>query len=202
MQKKSITNLWELLRSPFVEDFLTVNGFLPHGSAYDRFCKLCKCMERYPNAPIVKVLRESYASMLPNEFPLELRFCKEIWKRTSECFLLGEIDKNSFHSEPMIQEEILPPSASDFSNHNVFLLNGLQIPSNTWKDWKAAATKTVQEQILHGKILGVLFPRDFQFRKPNLYAVECYLKGESADDCLWLSLRRPPVTKPLSTKQM
>ena len=78
-ENRLISNVTDLLECRDVKNLMTVNGFSPSGSAYDRFRILCLCAERQPHAPIILRLQSYLWNAFGCKLTLNGTSCEQIW---------------------------------------------------------------------------------------------------------------------------
>ena len=182
-QRTTASNLTELMFDHHAEMFLTVNGFSLEGSGYDRFLRICNCVERAPEHPFSRYLQ----SILENGFsilqPMIPQNCNHIWKITAERMLIEDRDWSAFATDRGF--EILPPRCSQEENNSCFCINGIQLSHKSWQEWRTEAEMQLLKAVERGDTLAVTFPSDYAFEKPNLYRVERHLFGIEKNQCLW-----------------
>ena len=182
-QTITVSNLAELMIDRDAEQLLTVHGFTLNGSAYDRFARLCACVERAPTHPLscrLQLLLEKFFSIT---LPMNTQNCGEIWKTTAEQMLLSDRDWTLDESKSRL--EILPPRCSDDGQNACFDVHGLQIEAKNWQEWKREAEVLLLKHVRQGCTPIVSFDSDFVFEKPNLYRVERHLLGVEDNRDLW-----------------
>ena len=72
---KIATNLFEWMLDENVERLLTVNGFSLNGSAYDKFARLCICVERDPSHPFARYLQSTLEACFSVSLPMSAKTC-------------------------------------------------------------------------------------------------------------------------------
>ena len=182
-QENMASNLAELMIGECGIRFLTVNGFFVKGSDYDRFRRLCICVERDPTHPFSRHLQRVLQETFSISIPLCEENCNEIWSKTAFSFLSETLD---FSADKWRSKfEILPPQCAVSSSKMYLDIHALQIEATDWQTWKAKAEKQLERCLEDDMDFFVPFSSDFQFEKPNLYRVELYLKGIEPNDRIW-----------------
>lgn len=179
------TNIAEILIDDTTEKILTINGFSTIGSDYDRFKRLCVCVDKMPEHPASRHFQAQLETLFSCPYPLGSLYCKEIWKQTSQRLLSSERCVDVEDETTKISVEILPPYAGAGVPKPLFLINGMQIEAESWKDWQSCAEQMVESAVQAEKCLTIEFSSDFCFEKPNLYRVERHLKGIERNNDMW-----------------
>ena len=183
MDRTMASNLAELVIDRNAEQFLTVNGFSLGGSDYERFMRLCTCVERDPDHPLSRQLQLTLMDVFSISLPLNAQNCGEIWKITARRMLLEERNWEAIGQTSRF--EILPPTMPKTAENTCFEIHSLPMEAVGWQAWKTEAEQLLSDILQQGRLPAVSFPSDFLFEKTSLYRVERHLSGEEKNPDLW-----------------
>jgi hypothetical protein len=172
------------------EDLLCVNGFSMKGSDYELFYKLCLCIDRLNCEG-----RLRYQAALNNLYPglsipISAQNAGKLWTETSKR-LIERGETYSFRAEPTekgadsVNKLALErtPSVASVKNLEDFAATD----AKSWTEWQKATEKRMTSWLCDGATVSLTLPSEFQWQKPNLYAVNRHLAGEESSESLWIS---------------
>ncbi len=181
---RAITNIGQFLMDDTAEKLLTVHGFSLSGSDYDRFRRLCVCLDRTVGSPVFDFFQEKFDSLSVCSQRLSQAHCNEIWRSTGDAFLL-EPPTDATERVACDSPQILPPNAPPCAVKPFFYLNGLSFSAKNWDEWKVQAWSRLDSAVAEEYCPAVEIPSEISFRKPNRYAAERHLGGTETDESLW-----------------
>ena len=179
------TNIIDLLECRGIKDLMCVHGFVWEGSAYDRFRALCICAERHQNAPVVLRIENYLREVFGSELTLNSSTCPQIWVKTAERLLLGDVTPNAF--QDVSPNDVCMPTATDFDPQKCFPLNDLRIEANEWGEWKRKAEEILCSALREGRILSVDLTKNQMLAKTSLYQANRVIAEGDWDHPAWIT---------------
>ncbi len=179
------TNIIDLLECRGIKDLMSVNGFMWVGSAYDRFRALCICAERQSDAPLVLRIETYLREVFGSELTLNSSACPQIWVKTAERLLLGDVTPNAF--QDVSQNDVCLPTATDFDSEKCFLLNDLRVEAEEWREWRRKAEEILCTALREGRILSVDLTKNQMLAKTSLYQANRVIAEQDWIHPVWIT---------------
>lgn len=170
------TNIVELLEPAALAELLLFNGFPTDGSDYERFLRLCTCVQRAPSEPIAVCLR-AWLERLGCTIPVDPAHGAQIWIQAATALLEEGAtlkDPVPLNSQAQSQRAVLPELVEPVTACPPLC------GATEWSAWKALATRALPSV----GAVRIDLPANYRATRPNLWRVERLLRGEITDpDC-------------------
>ncbi len=187
---RSACNLTQQWWDEEKEELLCANGFSMRGSDYEIFYKLCLCIEGLDDVGRAHY-QDALASLYPELIlPISAENASRIWNQTAE--LLLERGKSYACCPQNAEKGVVPITRLALEKtprlETVLQLSDFAASDTTnWADWQTETEKQIKSRLSVGASVSLTLPKEFHWRKPNLYEVNRHLAGEERSTDLWAS---------------